>query len=814
MESTIHESFDADDADAAAEKIQKSIKAPFVFVKVDRLGGSPSIAIKVSLQPKEEWNNKIFHNSPHSIWMYDNRGLQQLTKDHKISKKFRKANPKSVDDAIKKINKWLEDVKKTLEEGFKNDLKAYMRKEKIDARNNNHADTVRNIAKGMNKPEGLVQSCLDCMVKEGDVEVRKSAKNIAEVLGGKQSNITYALIEDVEFPDTDVASAVQTDTCNNDNDLNTLEVLPPDTSFAGDDVFKVDPDTFAKCRMGHKKYSRWANYVNVKTESGHSIREFARKFPSKNIVIQNERTGQMIFLRRKGGPSMVKESSGSGPVSNKVIRMLDKAVRWDEQQWGEDAYRTRETAKMIVDKKLLPKNLRSQLKTVLLKSKPWDYDYDIISWVKKNIINNKRLETFDESLNEGAKSKKSAIAIAQKMVDALGPKFKVNEKETNEWWIQIVTTKRQNHFHDYVDSQLDRAGLYDEYVATLETRLEKGVQTADIYLKDNVTEELLSEDPLIAGIMSLTQGIGKKSVRAALPKIKELIKSGMDVVKAINKAAKDLNLSDFDRKVLLQKAKTLTTEGRRLGLKTDTNARPNVRGKSSNDGLSNDQRTEKLRSLGDNKPMSFSQQSQSLDLIADMLNAESPTEQKAAKAAFEKWAKKNGQERPELLMPMAKAMLKAKGRLRKEETVHELGEAWEIPPDKERDMVGEKNFDGPYTLYMPNGIFGYSSIHTRKLKVYHSSWAQHKKVPFAEYLGKGRRKTVAWAFSDPGARIFVVKGHGPKFDNFNPGEITDSGAIVRKGKHMGGNSAAFNDDIAAFIKHHKLNLVWDSGKGR
>jgi hypothetical protein len=106
---------DADDANKIEHDAESRINAPFVTAEVSTLGGKEraSLIIKVSLQPKSEWENGIFHNSPYFMMHLGHDGvLEQFTVSHKIPKKFRKSRVKSVDDAIKKTNVYISKIER------------------------------------------------------------------------------------------------------------------------------------------------------------------------------------------------------------------------------------------------------------------------------------------------------------------------------------------------------------------------------------------------------------------------------------------------------------------------------------------------------------------------------------------------------------------------------------------------------------------------------------------------------------------------------------------------------------------------------
>ena len=74
--------------------------------------------------------------------------------------------------------------------------------------------------------------------------------------------------------------------------------ITPDGQFAGVDVFNVNDNDFNNCKFGKKKHQRWSNYVDVDSESGKRIYGYAKKNPSKSIIVQHDKTGHMLYLRK------------------------------------------------------------------------------------------------------------------------------------------------------------------------------------------------------------------------------------------------------------------------------------------------------------------------------------------------------------------------------------------------------------------------------------------------------------------------------------------------------------------------------------
>lgn len=66
--------------------------------------------------------------------------------------------------------------------------------------------------------------------------------------------------------------------------------------FAGMDVFEVNSNWFIKARLGKRKHARYEHYVG-NDEIGEAIRAYANEDYSRPIIIQDERTGAMCYLR-------------------------------------------------------------------------------------------------------------------------------------------------------------------------------------------------------------------------------------------------------------------------------------------------------------------------------------------------------------------------------------------------------------------------------------------------------------------------------------------------------------------------------------
>lgn len=66
--------------------------------------------------------------------------------------------------------------------------------------------------------------------------------------------------------------------------------------FAGNRVFKVPTKNFVMARMLKRKYQRFESYLGDEAIT-QEIREYANKNYGAGIVLEDEQTGAMIFLR-------------------------------------------------------------------------------------------------------------------------------------------------------------------------------------------------------------------------------------------------------------------------------------------------------------------------------------------------------------------------------------------------------------------------------------------------------------------------------------------------------------------------------------
>lgn len=71
----------------------------------------------------------------------------------------------------------------------------------------------------------------------------------------------------------------------------------PHSRFANCDVFNVPHEAWSRCTSGKPKYVKYAPYVGD-DDLGEEIRSYARAYPKANIILRNEMTGSMVYLRK------------------------------------------------------------------------------------------------------------------------------------------------------------------------------------------------------------------------------------------------------------------------------------------------------------------------------------------------------------------------------------------------------------------------------------------------------------------------------------------------------------------------------------
>ena len=95
-----------------------------------------------------------------------------------------------------------------------------------------------------------------------------------------------------------------------------VPIPTPDATFASMPVFKVPDAEFMKCKFGKSKFSRWSRHIDTASDTGKKIYAYAKKNPKQSIIVQHEKNGYMLYLR--------KYSKTDGTKSGIMVKKGDK----------------------------------------------------------------------------------------------------------------------------------------------------------------------------------------------------------------------------------------------------------------------------------------------------------------------------------------------------------------------------------------------------------------------------------------------------------------------------------------------------------
>ena len=81
-------------------------------------------------------------------------------------------------------------------------------------------------------------------------------------------------------------------------------------SIEGHPVFKVSSDEYASFSgsKGKKRFSRWNKSFKEDSKNGSSIKKYSLKNPKKPVIIQDEESGNLMYLRRRNNDSRMKHN--------------------------------------------------------------------------------------------------------------------------------------------------------------------------------------------------------------------------------------------------------------------------------------------------------------------------------------------------------------------------------------------------------------------------------------------------------------------------------------------------------------------------
>ena len=143
----------------------------------------------------------------------------------------------------------------------------------------------------------------------------KAVEGLGEVKNMKQF---HDLWDDDKTPE-EIAKIMKLDLATVKKLMEEAEVsdtITPDSTFASMPVFKVNSADFAKCKFGKSKFARWAKHIDTDSKMGKRIYNYAKKNPKKSIIVQHEKSGHMLYLR--------KYSKSDGSKSGIMVKKKEK----------------------------------------------------------------------------------------------------------------------------------------------------------------------------------------------------------------------------------------------------------------------------------------------------------------------------------------------------------------------------------------------------------------------------------------------------------------------------------------------------------
>jgi hypothetical protein len=75
-------------------------------------------------------------------------------------------------------------------------------------------------------------------------------------------------------------------------------------------VFMVPSEEFKKLKDGKIRGERWNRYIDEDSDLGVQIKNYSLRNPSRPVVVKNEETGEMVFLRRRQTDGRLRHNRG------------------------------------------------------------------------------------------------------------------------------------------------------------------------------------------------------------------------------------------------------------------------------------------------------------------------------------------------------------------------------------------------------------------------------------------------------------------------------------------------------------------------
>ncbi len=92
-------------------------------------------------------------------------------------------------------------------------------------------------------------------------------------------------------------------------------------------IFDVDSETFQKCLFGKPKFARYKKYMSLNDfpNVAEEIKKYAKRNPKKKILLRDNKTGRMVFMKGLMESNTLLEAKEVSP--DEVIKEIEKSFK-------------------------------------------------------------------------------------------------------------------------------------------------------------------------------------------------------------------------------------------------------------------------------------------------------------------------------------------------------------------------------------------------------------------------------------------------------------------------------------------------------
>ena len=84
----------------------------------------------------------------------------------------------------------------------------------------------------------------------------------------------------------------------NGKKLEDIFMIPNSALTPNDEILFLNQDDFLKCQHGKQKHAHWNKHIDTNSEYGKKIHTYAKKNPKQSIIVQDDKSGHMVYLKK------------------------------------------------------------------------------------------------------------------------------------------------------------------------------------------------------------------------------------------------------------------------------------------------------------------------------------------------------------------------------------------------------------------------------------------------------------------------------------------------------------------------------------